>query len=160
RDERAREDRQAAEHLDECGHPGRRLRQRRTYLFQKPGESRRPPTELGPPVSQEAVPDHEAERQWRPLSQKRLPWQFEHFATRQCASEFETCRPRKSRMSRAIRFPSLSSAKCPASSRWNSIVLRSRLYGSAPAAVKIWSFLPHTISIGGWYFRKYSCHCG
>ena len=30
--------------------------------------------------------------------------------------------------------------------------------GSAPAAGKIWSFLPHTMSIGGWYFRKYSCH--
>src|SRR5262249_7796322 len=38
-----------------------------------------------------------------------------------------TCRPRKSRMSRAIGSPSLSSAKWPASSRWNSSVLRSRL---------------------------------
>src|SRR5262249_57254833 len=70
---------QAAEDLDERGRPGRGLRQRRTDLFQQLGEPCRPPTELGPPVSQEAKSDHQAERQRRPLSQKPFIWQFEHF---------------------------------------------------------------------------------
>lgn len=40
---------------------------------------------------------------------------------------FDTCLPRKSRINEAISAPWVSSAKCPASSRWNSRVLRSRL---------------------------------
>ena len=48
-------------------------------LFQQPREPRWPPTEFGPPVSHEAVADHQAERQRRPLSPKRFMGQFEHF---------------------------------------------------------------------------------
>jgi hypothetical protein len=77
--ESACEDRQAAENLDECGHPGRHLRQRRMDLVEQLGEPRRPPAELGPPVSHEAVSDHQAKRQRCPLSPKRFMWQFEHF---------------------------------------------------------------------------------
>src|SRR5439155_20572523 len=66
-------------------------------------------------------------------------------APRQCPAYFFTCLPRKSRINLAISSPFVSRAKWPASRRWNSSVFRSRLYGSAPAGGKIWSFLPHAI---------------
>src|SRR4051794_3387998 len=78
-------------------------------------------------------------------------------APRRCSAHFFTCLPRKSRINFAISSPFVSRAKCPASRRWNSSVFRSRLYGSAPAGGKIWSFFPHAISTGGWCSRKYAC---
>src|SRR3954447_9268681 len=56
---------------------------------------------------------------------------------------------RKLLMYVAIKSPSSSSAKCPVSSRWNSRLFKSRLWGSAPSAGKMKSFLPHTINVGG-----------
>src|SRR5262245_54866032 len=70
------------------------------------------------------------------------------------------CFRSNARIRSAIFSPSSSRAKCPVSSRWNSMVFKSRLYGSAPAGGKIASFFPHTTSVGGWCLRKYSCHFG
>ena len=39
-------------------------------------------------------------------------------------------------------------------------VLQVPRYGWAPSAGKIGSFLPQTISVGGWCARKYACHSG
>ena len=39
-------------------------------------------------------------------------------------------------------------------------VLKIPLVGVRPCSGKIGSFLPQTISVGGWYLRKYACHSG
>src|SRR5262249_42420650 len=83
--ERPGQDRQAAENLDERGHPGRQLRQWRANLIHQPDELRWPSTELGPPVSDEPVSDHQAERQRCPLSPQNAGSLLEHFDLRSAA---------------------------------------------------------------------------
>src|SRR5262249_61255007 len=74
----------------------------RRDLFEQLRDPRRPATELGPPVSQEAVSDHQAERQRCPWSPKRFIWQFEHFDL-----------PSIRRWSKALAFPPLVCGHVP-----------------------------------------------
>src|SRR6516162_8213611 len=62
---------------------------------------------------------------------------------------------RKAWINRPISGASSSSAKCPVSSRCNSVFGSSRRNASAPGAEKIGSFLPHTASTGGCLSRRY-----
>src|SRR5262249_19168227 len=71
-----------------------------------------------------------------------------------------TRRSRKSWISGTISSALSSKAKCPVSRRWNSTSGRSRLYGCAPSAGKILSFLPQTMIVGGRCSRKYACTAG
>src|SRR5438477_648320 len=66
-------------------------------------------------------------------------------------------RPRNSRINDPIRSTSSSNAKWPVSRRWSSALGISLLKSSAPSTVKIPSFLPQVISVGGCCLRKYSC---
>src|SRR5215475_13930295 len=56
---------------------------------------------------------------------------------------------RNSCISDPIRSTSSSNAKWPVSRRWSSAVGISLFKSSAPSTVKIPSFLPHVISVGG-----------
>ena len=56
----------AAEKLNERGHPRRRFGERGADLSEELRETGRPPTELGPSVRHEAEADHETERQRHP----------------------------------------------------------------------------------------------
>ena len=58
-------------------------------------------------------------------------------------------RSRNSRINDPIRSTSSSNAKWPVSRRWSSALGISPLISSAPSTVKIPSFLPHVISVGG-----------
>ena len=58
-------------------------------------------------------------------------------------------RPRNSRISEPMRSDSSSSAKWPVSKRWSSARGISLFKSSAPSTVKIPSFFPHVISVGG-----------
>jgi hypothetical protein len=58
-------------------------------------------------------------------------------------------RSRNSRINDPIRSNSSSNAKWPVSRRWSSALGISLLMSSAPSTVKIPSFLPHVISVGG-----------
>src|SRR5689334_5924478 len=66
-------------------------------------------------------------------------------------------RSRNSRINDPIRSSSSSNAKWPVSRRWSSAPGISLLKSSAPSTVKIPSFLPQVISMGGCCLRKYSC---
>ena len=66
-------------------------------------------------------------------------------------------RPRNSCINDPIRSTSSSNAKWPVSRRWSSALGISLLKRSAPFTVKIPSFLPQVISVGGCCLRKYSC---
>jgi hypothetical protein len=56
---------------------------------------------------------------------------------------------RNSSINDPIRSTSSSNAKWPVSRRWSSALGISLLKSSAPSTVKIPSFLPHVISVGG-----------
>ena len=58
-------------------------------------------------------------------------------------------RSRNSCISSPIRSTSSSNAKWPVSRRWSSALGISLFKSSAPSTVKIPSFLPHVISVGG-----------
>src|SRR5262249_4950251 len=66
-------------------------------------------------------------------------------------------RSRNSCINDPIRSTSSSNAKWPVSRRWSSALGISLLKSSAPSTVKIPSFLPQVISMGGCCLRKYSC---
>src|SRR5215472_1630221 len=66
-------------------------------------------------------------------------------------------RSRNARINDPIRTSSSSNAKWPVSIRLISAPGRSLLNSSAPSTVKIPSFLPQVISMGGCCLRKYSC---
>src|SRR4030095_14201880 len=66
-------------------------------------------------------------------------------------------RSRNSCINDPIRSTSSSNAKWPVSRRWSSAPGISLLKRSAPSTVKIPSFLPQVISVGGCCLRKYSC---
>src|SRR5213079_944458 len=66
-------------------------------------------------------------------------------------------RSRNSCINDPIRSTSSSNAKWPVSRRWSSALGISLLKSSAPSTVKIPSFLPQVISVGGCCSRKYSC---
>src|SRR5215469_18879944 len=68
---------------------------------------------------------------------------------------YRTFLSRKAWINRPISGASSSSAKCPVSSRCNSVFGTSRRNASAPGAEKIGSFLPHTASTGGCLSRRY-----
>src|SRR6516164_2602363 len=59
-------------------------------------------------------------------------------------------RSRNSCINDPIRSTSSSNAKWPVSRRWSSALGISLVKSSAPSTVKIPSFLPHVISVGGW----------
>src|SRR5262249_23746013 len=65
-------------------------------------------------------------------------------------------RSRNSCINDPIRSTSSSNAKWPVSRRWSSALGISLLKSSAPSTVKIPSFLPQVISVGGCSLRKYS----
>jgi hypothetical protein len=67
-------------------------------------------------------------------------------------------RSRNSCINDPIRSTSSSNAKWPVSRRWSSALGISLLKSSAPSTVKIPSFFPQVISVGGCCLRKYSCH--
>src|SRR5207248_11206511 len=66
-------------------------------------------------------------------------------------------RSRNSCINDPIRSTSSSNAKWPVSRRWSSALGISLLKSSAPSTVKIPSFSPQAISMGGCCLRKYSC---
>src|SRR5262249_32224128 len=66
-------------------------------------------------------------------------------------------RSRNSCINDPIRSTSSSNAKWPVSRRWSSALGISVLKSSAPSTVKIPSFLPQVISVGGCCLRKYFC---
>src|ERR1700745_3832970 len=66
-------------------------------------------------------------------------------------------RSRNSCINDPIRSASSSNAKWPVSRRWSSALGISLLKSSAPSTVKIPSFLPQVINVGGCCLRKYSC---
>src|SRR5215813_14966653 len=86
---------------------------------------------------------------------KEISWQrpFSTYA----ALFFFIFRSRNSCINDPIRSPSSSNAKWPVSRRWSSALGISLLKSSAPCTVKIPSFLPQVISMGGCCLRKYSC---
>src|SRR5207244_10721113 len=66
-------------------------------------------------------------------------------------------RSRNSCINDPIRSTSSSNAKWPVSKRWSSALGISLLKSSAVSTVKIPSFLPQVISVGGCCLWKYSC---
>ena len=82
--------------------------------------------------------------QWRGPKSKEISWQ------RPFSTYFLfIVRLRNTCISDPIRSTSSSNAKWPVSRRWSSALGISLFKSSAPSTVKIPSFLPHVISVGG-----------